>query len=184
MAASSTIIWHVVPDEHVRAVRTLRGYHAKQESRLARELRALSLALLVLAGAALVGWRWWVTRELPLVLSVALGVPTALGAAYLATRTLAVKRAARRQLRENPLATEERRYVFDEHGIRIGGQTFEDKFRWRDVTHIAETPEFFLIFIAARSAYYLPKRAVTWPETLDGLREIFREALGDRSKVR
>ncbi len=183
MAASSTIIWHVVPNEHVRAVRTLQGYHAKQESRLARELRAVALALLVLAGAAVVGWRWWVMGAPPVVLSAALGIPTAIGAAYLATRSLAVKRAARRQLRDNPLTMQERRYTFDARGIKIGGETFEDTFAWHEVRQIAETPEFFLIF-TQRSAYYLPKRAVTWPETLPGLREVFVEGAGERAKVR
>ena len=94
-----------------------------------------------------------------------------------------MRHAARRQLRENPRVTEERRYLFDEAGLTIGGETFEDRFPWSDLSHIAETPEFFLIF-TARSAYYLPKRAIAWPETLDGLREIFDNAIGERAKVR
>jgi hypothetical protein len=183
VAAASTIIWRVAPDEHVRAVHALQQYHTRQERRLTRELR---IAAALFAGAvliALIAWRWWTTRTAPIALIIAFAVPALSIALYVATRPFSVKHAARSQLRDNPLVTEERRYVFDGRGITIGGQSFEDRFAWADVAHIAETPEFFLIF-ALRSAYYLPKRAIAWPETLDGLREIFRDAIGDRSKVR
>jgi hypothetical protein len=183
VAAASTIIWRVVPDEHVRAVHALQQYHTNQERRLTRELR---IAAAVVAGAALlalIAWRWWTTRTAPVALLFAFAVPALAIALYAATRPFSVKHAARSQLRDNPLVTEERRYVFDKGGLTIAGKSFEDKFAWADVTRIAETPEFFLIF-ALRSAYYLPKRAIAWPETLDGLREIFRDAIGDRSRVR
>lgn len=183
MAAASTIIWQVAPEEHVRAVHALQQYHAKQERRLTRELRIAAVVLVLLALLALIAWRWWVTGVPPVALIIAFAVPTLAIALYVATRPFSVKHAARSQLRNNPLVTEERRYVFDDKGITIAGKTFEDRFAWPEVTHVAETPEFFLIF-ANRSAYYLPKRAITWPETLDSLREIFRTAIDDRSKVR
>ena len=183
MAAPSTIIWRVTADEHVRAVLALQRYHANRERRLTRELRAAALILLGVALLALIGWRWWRTGAPPVALIIAFAVPAIWIASLLSTRAFAVRHAARRQLRENPLVTEERRYIFDDGGLTIGGQSFEDRFPWSDVTHIAETPEFFLIF-TGRSAYYLPKRAIAWPETLDGLREIFGNAVGERAKVR
>jgi len=183
VSATSTIIWKVAADEHVRAVHTLQQYHTKQGRRLTRELRIAAALLLAVALAALIAWRWWATGTPPVALILVLAVPALSAALYAATRPFSVKHAARSQLRDNPLVTEERRYVFDERGVTIGGQTFEDTFAWPDVSRIAETPEFFLIF-ARRSAYYLPKRAVAWPETLDSLREIFRDAIGDRSQVR
>jgi hypothetical protein len=183
MNSSSTIIWRVIPDEHVRAVRALQQYHSQHERRLTRELRVAGLVLLALAGAGVIAWRWLATRRPPVELFVAIGIPAALGALYLATRPLAVKRAARNQLLDNPLALQERHYTFDARGIRIAGETFTDTFAWREVRHIAETPEFFLIF-AQRSAYYLPKRAIVWPETLEGVRDVFVDALGERALVR
>lgn len=183
MAAAATIIWRVTPSEHVRAVGALQAYHARQERRLTRELRVLFLALLGLAGIAVIAWRWWTTRQPPLELLIGIGIPAVLLASFLRWRRGSVARAARRQLETNPLTLQERRYTFDGRGMSVAGETFEDKFGWREVKHIAETPEFFLIF-AARSAYYLPKRAVTWPETIENLREVLGEYLGERARVR
>lgn len=183
MASASTIIWRVTPAEHVRAVRALQSYHARFERRLWRELRVVAVALLAAAAAGVIGWRWWITKRAPLVLAVAFAVPFALGALYAAWRPVALKRSARRQLIDNPLAMQERRYTFDSRGVKIAGETFSDEFAWRDIRHVGETPEFFLIF-AQRSAYYLPKRAITWPDTLENVREVFVETIGDRAKVR
>ena len=183
MANASTIIWKVAPDEHVRAVRALQDYHAKFERRLMRELRLLGVLLLALAAAGVIAWRWWVERRPPVTLMAIIGIPAVLGAIYAATRPLALKRAARRQLRNNPLTMQERRYTFDSRGVKIAGETFTDTFAWRDIKHVGETPEFFLIF-AQRSAYYLPKRSITWPETLEGVRDVFAEAMGERARVR
>jgi hypothetical protein len=183
VASASTIIWRVTPDEHVRAVRALQGYHARFERRLRRELRTLALLLLALGALTVIAWRWWVARRPPVELFVAFGVPALLGALYAAWRPMALGRAARRQLRENPLAMQERRYTFDSRGVKIAGESFSDSFAWPDIRHVGETPEFFLIF-SQRSAYYLPKRAITWPDTLSGVREVFSEAIGERARVR
>jgi hypothetical protein len=143
----------------------------------------IGVVLLGLAGAAAIAWRWVTTNRPPVELMVGVGIPTLLLIAYLTWRRGAVKRSARRQLQNNPLTLQERRYTFDARGLSVAGETFEDKFAWREVRHISETPEFFLIF-AARSAYYLPKRAVLWPESLEGLREVLAVYLGDRARVR
>jgi hypothetical protein len=183
MASATTIVWRVTPEEHVRAVSALQAYHMRQQRRLTRELRVIALVLILLAGMAAIAWRWWSTGTPPLELIIGFGVPTLLLAAWLLWRRGAVKRSARRQLHNNPLTLQERRYTFDSRGLSVAGETFEDKFAWREVSHVSETPEFFLIF-AARSAYYLPKRAVLWPESLEGLREVLGEYLGERAKVR
>jgi hypothetical protein len=180
---SCTVIWRVTPDEHVRAVSALQAYHAKQESRMTRELRIVALALLALGAAGTIAWRWWKTKQPPVDLIFWVSVPAVLLATTFLWRRGSVGRAARRQLLDNPLTLQERRYTFDQRGLSIAGETFEDKFAWREVSLTTETPEFFLIF-ANRSAYYLPKRAVVWPETLEGLREVFVERMGEKAKVR
>ncbi|HUO51060.1 MAG TPA: YcxB family protein [Gemmatimonadaceae bacterium] len=183
MASASTIIWRVEPREHVRAVRALQSYHARFERRLTREIRALGVLLLALAAAGYVAWRWAAERRAPLLLAAALAAPFAIAALAALWRPVALGRAARRQLRENPLALQERRYTFDSRGVKIAGESFSDEFPWRDIRHVGETPEFFLIFTGS-SAYYLPKRAIQWPESLAGVREVFAEAIGDRARVR
>jgi len=183
MASASTITWRVTPAEHVRAVTDLQRYYARRERRLTRELRRVGVALLALAMAGWLAWRWRSTGQFPLAIAVGVTAAAAAVAAFALTRPVALRRAARRQLKKNPLAMQQRRYTFDATGIRIAGETFSDAFAWNDIRHIGETPEFFLIF-SQRSAYYLPKRAIAWPDTLEGLREVFLEGIGERAKVR
>ena len=184
MASASTIVWRVTPAEHVRAVTDLQRYYAaKRERRLTRELRMVGLALLALGFVAWCVWRWRATGEFPVIVAVAVGSGAALLIAWAVSRPMATRLRAKRQLTKNPLAMQQRRYTFDASGVQIAGETFTDAFPWQDIRLIGETPEFFLIF-SQRSAYYLPKRAVAWPETLEGLREVFVEGIGERAKVR
>lgn len=183
MASASTIVWRVTPAEHVRAVTDLSRYHAKRERRLTRELRVVAVALLALGFVAWCMWRWRATGSFPVIAAIAVASGAALIAAYALTRPFALRWRARRQLTRNPLAMQQRRYTFDAGGVKIAGETFADVYPWTDISHIGETPEFFLIF-SQRSAYYLPKRAIAWPETLEGLREVFVEGIGARAKVR
>ena len=181
--SASTIVWRVTPEEHVRAVAALQQYHAKRERRVTRELRMLALAIVALAAAGMLVSIRVRTGRAPVVQAAVLAVAAVISTAWIATRPLALRRAARRQLRENPLAMQERRYTFDSFGVKIAGETFADNYPWREIRHIGETPEFFLIF-TQRSAYYLPKRAIVWPDSLESLREVFLSAVGERAGVR
>lgn len=183
MASASTVVWRVTPAEHLRAVTDLQRYYSKRVRRLTRELRVLALALLALGAAFAIAWRWRASGEFPLGPTVTAVSFAAIVAAALLLRPWFARRAARRQLETNPLATQQRRYTFEQSGVRIAGETFSDDLAWNDIRHIGETPEFFLIF-SQRSAYYLPKRAIVWPETIEGLREVFSEGIGARAKVR
>jgi hypothetical protein len=183
MASASTIVWRVTPAEHVRAVTDLQRYYARRERRLTRELRVVGIALVALTFIAWCVWRWRATGEFPVIIAVAAASGAALLVVYALSRPFALRVRARRQLTKNPLAMQQRRYTFDASGVQIAGDTFADTFPWGDIRHIGETPEFFLIF-SQRSAYYLPKRAIAWPETLEGLREVMVEGIGARAKVR
>jgi hypothetical protein len=183
MASASTIVWRVTPAEHVRAVTDLQRYYAKRERRLTRELRVVGIALAALGFAAWCVWRWLVTGEFPAIVAVAVASGAVLLVVVAFSRPFALRYRARRQLTKNPLAMQQRRYTFDGNGVQIAGDTFADTYPWADINHIGETPEFFLIF-SQRSAYYLPKRAIAWPETLEGLREVMVEGIGARAKVR
>ena len=183
MASASTIVWRVTPAEHVRAVTDLQRYYTKRERRLTRELRIVGIALAALAFIAWCVWRWRVTGAFPAIIAVAIASGAALLVAYGVARPFLLRHRARRQLTKNPLAMQQRRYTFDASGVKIAGDTFADDYLWADIAHIGETPEFFLIF-SQRSAYYLPKRAIAWPETLEGLREVIVEGIGARAEVR
>lgn len=180
---SSTLRWRVQPDEHLRAIRTLRQEHARQERRIWREMRLLALVIFALIGIAVVGRRWHETHHVPIAYVWVFGVPLLAIGSYAATRPLAMKRAVKRQLDDDPSTHQERAYTLDAAGLRIEGESFLVELNWAKLIVARETNEFFL-FVTRKSAFYLPKRAIQWPERLEGVRDLLVEYLGDRADVR
>jgi hypothetical protein len=180
---SSTLRWRVQADEHYRAVRTLRREHARQERRIWRELRLVALGVFGLAAIAVIARQWHATHQAPLALVWIFGVPLLLVGGWAATRPLALKRAVKRQLDDDPSTQQERRYILDGAGLRIEGESFHVEMPWAKLILVRETNE-FLLFITRKSAFYLPKRAIAWPERLETVRELLVEYLGDRADVR
>ena len=75
------------------------------------------------------------------------------------------------------------RYTLDAAGLRIEGESFLVELNWAKLIVVRETNEFFL-FVTRKSAFYLPKRAIQWPEQLEGVRDLLVEYLGERADVR
>lgn len=184
MARPSAILrWRVQADEHYRAVRTLQREHARQERRIWRELRLVALAIFVLIAIAIVVRRWREIHHVPVAYLWVFGVPLAMVGVYAATRPLALKRAVKRQLEDDPSTQQERIYTLDAAGLRIDGGSFHVELNWAKLIVVRETNE-FLLFVTRKSAFYLPKRAIQWPERLEGVRDLLVEYLGDRADVR
>ena len=180
---SSILRWRVHPDEHYRAIRTLRREHAAQERRIWRELRLVSLAVFVAIAVAIVVRRWREIHRAPIAYLWVFGVPLVVVALYAATRPLALRRAVKRQLDDDPSTQQERSYTLDVAGLRIDGESFHVELNWAQLIVVRETNEFFL-FVTRKSAFYLPKRAIQWPERLESVRDLLVEYLGDRADVR
>jgi hypothetical protein len=180
---SSILRWRVQSDEHYRAIRTLRHEHARQERRIWRELRLIALLIFALIGIAVVARRWRETHHVPIAYLWVFGVPLLAVGIYAATRPLAMKRAVKRQLDDDPSTHQERCYTLDAAGLRIDGESFHVELNWAQLIVVRETNEFFL-FVTRKSAFYLPKRAIQWPERLEGVRDLLVEYLGDRADVR
>jgi len=184
MARPSSILrWRVQSDEHYRAIRTLRNEHARQERRIWRELRMVSLGIFALIGISMVAQRWRETHYVPIAYLWLFGVPLLAVGIYAATRPLAIKRAVQRQLDDDPSTHQERSYTLDSAGLRIDGESFHVELNWAQLIVVRETNEFFL-FLTRKSAFYLPKRAIQWPERLEGVRDLLAEYLGERADVR
>jgi len=180
---SSTLRWRVQPDEHYRAIRTLKHEHTRQQRRIWRELRLVALLVFALVGVAVVGRRWRETRRVPVAYVWVFGAPLLAVGGYAATRPLAMKRAVKRQLDDDPSTHQERAYTLDAAGLRIEGESFLVELNWAKLIVVRETNEFFL-FVTRKSAFYLPKRAIQWPERLEGVRDLLVAYLGERADVR
>jgi hypothetical protein len=180
---SSILRWRVQSDEHYRAIRTLRREHARQERRIWRELRIVALGIFALFAIAMVARRWREIHHVPIAYLWVFGVPLIAVGFYAATRPLAMKRAVKRQLDDDPSTHQERVYTLDAAGLRIDGVSFHVELNWAQLIVVRETNEFFL-FVTRKSAFYLPKRAIQWPERLEGVRDLLVEYLGDRADVR
>jgi hypothetical protein len=180
---SSILRWRVQADEHYRAIRALKKEHARQERRIWRELRFISLGLFVCIAIAIVVRRWREMHHAPIAYLWVFGVPLVAVGIYAATRPIAMKRAVKRQLEDDPSTQQERSYTLDGAGFRIDGESFHVELNWAQLIVVRETNE-FLLFFTRKSAYYLPKRAIQWPERLEGIRDLLVEYLGDRADVR
>lgn len=175
--------WRVQADEHYRAICTLRREHARQERRIWRELRFLALGIFVCIAIAIVVRRWRELHHVPVAYLWVFGVPLVAVGIFAATRPMAMKKAVKRQLEDDPSTQHERTYTLDSAGFRIDGESFHVELNWARLIVVRETNE-FLLFFTRKSAYYLPKRAIQWPERLESIRDLLVEYIGDRADVR
>ncbi len=180
---ASMFRWRVQADEHFRAIKALRSEHARHERRIWRELRIVSLGAFICIAIAVIARRWREIHQVPIAYLWVFGVPLVALGIYTATRPAAMKHAVKRQLDDDPSTHQERTYTLDGAGFRVDGESFNVELNWAQLIVVRETNEFFLFF-TRKSAYYLPKRAIQWPERLQGVRELLVEYLGDRADVR
>jgi len=68
-------------------------------------------------------------------------------------------------------------------GFESHGEDFDVKLRWGGIQRAIETKEFFLLFVAARWAHFIPKACASSSEQLQAIREIIRHALGEKTKL-
>jgi hypothetical protein len=68
-------------------------------------------------------------------------------------------------------------------GYESHGGYFDVRLRWAAIHRAVETKDFFLFYIAAATAHFIPKGCVTSAEQLHAARTIIREALGDRASL-
>jgi hypothetical protein len=68
-------------------------------------------------------------------------------------------------------------------GYESHGGTFDVRLRWDAIHRAVETNDFFLLYIAAATAHFIPKACATSSEQLHAARTIIREALGDRASL-
>lgn len=142
-------------------------------------------------GLSWVRWAIW-----PLLLGLTLmyrlnGVPwNQLGLLYFAALLLAAlsfgapwlqRRQLRRAYAESPIMREPQRYEFSVQGFTIRGGPAATTLGWDAIREAVETDEFFLLFFAKKTAYYLPKQALADHRAAADLRELLHSVLGSRA---
>lgn len=68
-------------------------------------------------------------------------------------------------------------------GYESHGGTFDVRLRWDAIHRAVETKDFFLFYIAAATAHFIPKACATSAEQLPAARTIIRKALGGRASL-
>ena len=68
-------------------------------------------------------------------------------------------------------------HTFDDSGLHIGMRTINTELKWEGMNRVRETPEMFLFYYSQRTAYFLPKRAVTRSDGSAGLADWIRSRL-------
>ena len=83
---------------------------------------------------------------------------------------------------ESPVLRETQRYEFTTDALTIRGGPAATRLGWEAFHEAVETDEYFLLYIARRSAYYLPKHVFADPAAQDELRALLHSVLGDRAR--
>ena len=83
---------------------------------------------------------------------------------------------------ESAVLREMQRYEFTTDSLTIRGGPAATRLGWDAFREAVETEDYFLLYIARRSAYYLPKRVFAGPAAQDELRALLHTVLGDRAR--
>jgi YcxB-like protein len=68
-------------------------------------------------------------------------------------------------------------------GFESHGGSFDVRLRWDAIHRVVETRDFFLFYVAAAVAHFIPKACVGSPEELQAIRRIIHEAVRERAKL-
>jgi hypothetical protein len=86
--------------------------------------------------------------------------------------------------RRNPALCRSMTYTVTREGFAVKGENFETKLQWPVILRAVETKEFFLFFISALNAHFIPKAFVSSPDELQAIRAIVRGALGPKARLK
>lgn len=91
---------------------------------------------------------------------------------------------SRRSLASNKMLHEKIRYSFSEGGVQAVALSSSGSQKWETVREAIETRHNFLLFIADRLMYVLPKRCFNDENQISSFKELLRHRLGARAKLK
>jgi hypothetical protein len=91
---------------------------------------------------------------------------------------------SRRVFMQNRFMREEIRYAFGDEGVQVSTDTRTSRHQWSMYGKVVETRRHFLFFYPDAMAHLIPKRCFKGTEELDRLREVLRDGLGDKARLR
>ncbi|HOX04977.1 MAG TPA: YcxB family protein [Planctomycetota bacterium] len=92
--------------------------------------------------------------------------------------------SARRRWASNKLAQQPVQYRFSADGVETSGALSDGRMSWDAVRAAHELQSSFVLFTADNQVNIIPKRFFQERAQIDGLREMLRQMLGQRAKVR
>jgi YcxB-like protein len=84
--------------------------------------------------------------------------------------------------RRSPTAGKVQTYTVTPDGYTVRGSLFDSALKWEAFVKAVETKEFFLFYLSARWAHFIPKATATEAD-LQTIRAILREKLGTKAKL-
>src|SRR5262249_18272907 len=89
-------------------------------------------------------------------------------------QALNVRQARRRNASVQRILT----WTISPEGFESHGGTFDVRLQWDGINRVIETKEFFLLYIAASTAHFVPKACAVSEDDLKMVRSIVQGALG------
>jgi YcxB-like protein len=88
------------------------------------------------------------------------------------------------RFRKSPALTNRRRYTFRNAGITVESDDANGNFKWSLFQRTLETPNLFVFSQTSFTATYIPKSCFTSPDDIGRLRELVRENMPGKWRLR
>jgi hypothetical protein len=95
-----------------------------------------------------------------------------------------VYRTAQRQFKTNDSLRQARHFIFSKEGLENSSPSSSGKAAWTVLHRVLETPESFLFFTSNATFGVFPKRSLKNEEQIQALRNLIRQHLGAKAKLK
>ena len=86
--------------------------------------------------------------------------------------------------RRSPALTKPRRYTFRASGVAVQSDDVNSDLKWSLFQRVVETRAVFAFFASSHQATYVPKRCFSSPDDVARMRELIRENMSGKSRLR
>lgn len=80
-----------------------------------------------------------------------------LGLVFIVVVPLLIFRASKKAYFGNSQLSEKTQYIFDDEGVNLKADTYSIQLKWTRIIQVAETNDFFLLYVTTQSSHIIPK---------------------------